>query len=83
MDTFELRQVKDQTDKNEMNPLLSADAWLHPSFWGPCLLVWTFWFVIRLRIHEFGLRLDHYYFVSMFNPNNPVFYGIFNRINTY
>ena len=26
-------------------------------FWGPRLLVWTFWFVIRLWIHEFGLRL--------------------------
>ena len=32
--------------------LLSADAWLHPLFWGPCLLVWWFWFVIRLRIQS-------------------------------
>ena len=34
-----------------------ADAWLHPLFWGPCLLVWTFWFVIRLWIYDFELRL--------------------------
>ena len=47
--------------------LLSADAWLHPLFWGPCLLVWTFWFVIRLRIYEFGLWLryhDRNYFLN-------------------
>ena len=31
--------------------------WLHPLFWGPCLLVWTFWFVIRLWIYDFELRL--------------------------
>ena len=28
--------------------------------WGPCLLVWTNWFVIRLRIYEFGLWLRYY-----------------------
>ena len=37
-----------------------GDAWLHPLFWGPCLLVWTFWFVIRLRIYEFGLWLRYH-----------------------
>ena len=40
--------------------LLSADAWLHPLIWGPCLLVWTFWFVIPLWIYEFGLRLRYH-----------------------
>ena len=29
-------------------------------FWGPSLLVWTFWFVIRLRIFEFGLWLRYH-----------------------
>ena len=32
---------------------------LHPSFFGPCLLVWTFWFVIRLRVYEFWLWLGY------------------------
>ena len=36
------------TDSYQLLVLLSADAWLHPLFWGPCLLVWAFWFVIRL-----------------------------------
>ena len=25
------------------------DAWLYPLFWGPCLLVWIFWFIIILQ----------------------------------
>ena len=40
--------------------ILSSDAWLHPLFWGPYLLVWTFWFVIRLRIYEFGIWLRNH-----------------------
>ena len=31
-----------------------------PLFWGPCLLVWTFSFVIRLWIYELGLRLRYH-----------------------
>ena len=38
--------------------VMLTDAWLHPLFCGPCLLVWTFWFVICLLIYEFGLRLS-------------------------
>ena len=40
------------------------DAWLYLLFWGPCLLVWTFWFIISLQIYEFGITFvyhDHNY----------------------
>ena len=43
----------------------TPDYPVHPLFWGPCLLVWTFWFIIRLQIYEFGFQLgfhDHYYY---------------------
>ena len=38
----------------------SIRSQLHPLFWGPCLLGWTFWFVIRLRIYEIDLWLGHH-----------------------
>ena len=60
--------------------LLSADAWLHPLFWGPCLLVWTFWFVICLWIYEFGLRLwyhDHNYLCCVDNSTFTLYSGLF------
>ena len=50
-----------ENHKNIAEHKLSADAWLHLLFWDPCLLVWTFWFVIRLRIYEFGLWLGHHF----------------------
>ena len=54
---------------------------ISPLFWGPCLLVCTFWFVIRLRIYEFGLRLGYMTtstitktYLYNFDPLKPHFY---------
>ena len=82
--------------RNDEKSFHFADVWLHPLFWGPCLLVWIFLIVIRLCIYEFGIRLgyhDHYYTLwsssrtreqlKLYRLSGATFYECINTIKPF